>query len=752
MNEYDFSRLNDKEFEVFCTDLLSARENIRFERFKPGRDAGVDGRYFRSDGEWILQCKHWVATPLEKLVKHLTDSEKEKIQKLNPARYILALSHSLSRNDKKIIMQKLTPFILSTEDILGREDLNDILAKHPQVEQRHYKLWISSSAVMRYFLNKAIHDRSNFTLSEIMEEANLYVPTSNHSDAIEKLESVNVVIITGQAGIGKTTLAGQLILNYVLNGFTPFVLSNDIKEAEGVYDPEAKQIFYFDDFLGRNYLEALSGHEGAQIVNFIKRVAKDPKKRFVLTSRTTILNQGKILNDVFENKNLDRNEFEITLNSMTEMDKAWILYNHIWHSEMDNDYVDQLYAEKRYRKIIEHRNFNPRLIRFITDAQRLKNIPAEQYWAHSTKLLSNPSQVWDNPFQAQLDDCGRALVLLVAMNGRAISEGELSEAFSRYLSTPGLSSLTGKKDYLLNLRHLAGSMLTRVLIADTQPYIRLFNPSLGDFIFNRYATNLPALRACFSSLQSTPSLLTLKDMMTNKLISPPTAIDVANYVFRRVHELNFLDCDAEFIAQLCVLRDELGHTLSISDQSLLEAIDFIVSAECDNYLASSQMILWGLENNYIAKEKAEAFLEAACSDRPGYDELVELGKIVGHFEPSNYGPLIESYDETVAVYLIEMVADEFPESAVFDECGSESQARRNFRDLMEEQASELGAVNLSELVESVIDSVDIERHYEKYFYGQEPEPDYEHYRDQRISWPSPSREETDPVDDLFSRD
>jgi len=66
------------------------------------------------------------------------------------------------------------------------------------------------------------------------------------------------------------------------------------------------KLFYFDDFLGRNYLEALSGHEGGQIVNFVKRIVKDPNKRFVLTSRTTILNQGKILNDVFENQNIAR--------------------------------------------------------------------------------------------------------------------------------------------------------------------------------------------------------------------------------------------------------------------------------------------------------------------------------------------------------------------------------------------------------------------------------------------------------------
>jgi hypothetical protein len=60
MSDYDFSTLNDKEFEILATDLLSKRDNLKYERFKPGRDAGVDGRFFHQNGtETILQAKHW---------------------------------------------------------------------------------------------------------------------------------------------------------------------------------------------------------------------------------------------------------------------------------------------------------------------------------------------------------------------------------------------------------------------------------------------------------------------------------------------------------------------------------------------------------------------------------------------------------------------------------------------------------------------------------------------------------------------
>jgi adenylate kinase family enzyme len=338
MTDYDFRTLNDKEFEVLATDLLTNRDGHKYERFKPGRDAGVDGRYFKPDGtEVILQCKHWPSSPLERLIKYVQDEELPKIRRLSPARYVLAISHPLSRNDKTRISSALSPYILEPADILGREDLNDLLSANSEVELKHYKLWITSTNVLRHLLNNAILDRSAFALQEIQENAHLYVPTANHDRALERLERLGTVIITGPAGIGKTTLADHLAFHYVAKEFSFIRIADEIREAEAAFLPNEPQLFFFDDFLGRNYLEALSGHEGTHIVQFIKRISRDKKKRFILTSRTTILNQGKILIDVFQNNNLERNEFEVSFESFSEIDKARILYNHIWNSSLEID-------------------------------------------------------------------------------------------------------------------------------------------------------------------------------------------------------------------------------------------------------------------------------------------------------------------------------------------------------------------------------------------------------------------------------
>lgn len=747
MNDYDFRTLNDKEFEVLATDLLTKRDGQKYERFKPGRDAGVDGRYFMPGGtEAILQCKHWPASPLERLIKHIHDEELPKIRKLNPARYILAISHQLSRTDKTRILAALSPYVLEPADILGREDLNDLLFSNSDVELRHYKLWIASSNVLRHLLNKSILDRSAFALQEIQANAHLYVPTVNHDRALERLERLGTVIITGPAGIGKTTLADHLAFHYVAKGFAFIRIADEIREAESTFLPNEPQLFFFDDFLGRNYLEALSGHEGAHIVQFIKRISRDRKKRFILTSRTTILNQGKILIDIFQNNNLEKNEFEVSFESFSEIDKARILYNHMWHSSLQPEYIDELYANKRYRQIIGHRNYNPRLIRYITDSDRLSNCTAQQYWPYARELLDNPAKVWQNPFEAQHDDFGRALILLVTLNARPITQNELAESYARFIAHPNAIAMQGRRDYLQSIRHLVGSMLTRVVASGMEPLINLFNPSIGDYVLRRYASDLPSLRAGFSSLRSISSLKTLADLEKNHLISTDAKISVLDAILDAASASEYIGYSSEYVALALVNLAHKIETLSPADKRIVTASDFVENSPCPTHFADvAEILQWRLDHNLSTPQTIVDFVASACEVGANSTELSRLSKLVHKLSEEQAAGLWPGLEELAVSYFSDAVRDEFSDEDVFHAVDPEStrDAEQNLTRLIESKLDDLRIRVSDSAVETIVEAFDVSERSREYF---REEPEYDYREGRTFSAP-----QLDAVDDLFDR-
>ncbi|MFQ6403746.1 restriction endonuclease [Methylophilus sp. 'Pure River'] len=746
MADYDFSTLNDKEFETLCTDLLSGVYGHRFERFKPGKDSGVDGRYFKATGEEvILQCKHWQITPLERLVSHLEKVERPKVELLKPARYILAVSHALSRADKARIRDILSPFVVRDDDILGREDLNDLLSKDPKIERRHYKLWIRSTSVLQHMLNKAIHDRSAYSLEEIIRDAKLYVPTELHEIAIKKLEQLGAVIVTGAPGIGKSTLANHMVLHYVEKGFQLVQIAERLREAEDAYVNDEKQIFYFDDFLGRNYLEALSGHEGSHIMQFIRRITHDKSKRFILTSRTTILNQGKALIDVFTQNNINRNELEVKIESLKDIDKARILYNHIWHSSLAIEYVNELYLNKRYRTVIEHQNFNPRLIRFITDANSVTDYPAEQYWSYTTNLLKNPARVWEHPFEAQLDDFGRGIVLLVTLNNRTISEDVLAEAYVRFVSRPESKGMSGRRDFLLTLRHLVGSFLNRTATARSSTVtLDLFNPSIGDYVLQRYSKDLPSLRVGLISLRSASSISTLTGLVSSKYVSEDQAVSLASDILIDAISNNFVSYSVDHLA---AAANFLLRKLRSNDEADLiqSTADFILQNEPSFYFEdAANVVEWAAKNGSFDPESVEKWVNMACSNSPFPSEIHTLFQIIEMLEEESKLKLLPNIDAATVEYIANHAADEFDASEVFGDANPDDlqAAEISIQLLARKKLEEFGAIPSEKNIQEIVDSYDINGQAEKYFASHEPDEDWREYL---------KAAPTDEIDDLFER-
>ncbi|MEP1151428.1 MAG: restriction endonuclease [Balneola sp.] len=715
---YDFSQLNDKEFEIMVNDLLSVHYGLKVDRFKPGKDEGVDGRFFTdSNKEVIIQSKHYLKTGLNGLLRVLKNTEVDKVTKLKPERYILVTSLPLSRVNKKTIAKIFTPFIKSEIDIFGNEDLNDLLSKHPRIEEKHYKLWINSTTVLKSILNNAIKGRSKFEIERIQRDSLKYIYTNNHEIAQGILKEHNVLIISGEPGIGKTTLADSLSLSFVSNGYEFISIEESLSEAENVYKINEKQVFYFDDFLGSNYFEAISDKKDSHIVKFIERIKNDDSKKFILTSRTNILNSGILHSSIFSNNKIRNNEFLIEIKSLTDLDKARILYNHIWFSQLEESFIDEIYFNKRYMNIINHKNYNPRLIEFITDIDRIGISDAKDYWSYIENTLDNPKDIWSDCFKRQNNQFVRALVNLVVFNGGSISEKELKESYSKFVELQMLQNNSHtEKDFESMSRLATKSFLKRDNFYGEIVY-GLFNPSISDFVIYDLKDDLNKLKKMFESLMNRKSLFHLRSIEREEIVSKVITTKLKEYLFEQ-SLVN--DCSVNYSIDLAF---DLKHNVDLFDKILLVVKKVIKEAiQVDDFYKF--LNLYNLVEEKLEIKNYDFLLDLLSNSTIDESDIKAVSNFV---ESRNIGSIeFENFLEgEIEEYLIESLDDvkyeieigEFIETHYggYDEVYHEIN-KENIKEEFYKQAQEMLAdfeegllKNYDVDIERIVESIDIDK-------------------------------------------
>lgn len=653
---YDFSKLNDREFEHLGASILEKILNTRIETFKTGKDGGVDGRFWiGTNKEGIVQCKHYLNTPYNQLISKLRNEESKKVDILKPERYILIISKELSRKNKQEIKGIFNPYIKSVKDIWGIEDLNAFLSKkqNQDIVEQNFKLWLTSTSVLDLIYNNAIKGRSESTINEIKEKAYKYALTENHKKAITILEEKNVIILTGEPGIGKTTLANNLSLYCTAKGYEFCDIEENFTEAENIFrENEKKQIvFYCDDFLGSNLYDAINSKRDSHIVKFINRVRKDSSKKFILTSRTNILNKAYSLSHRFKNDQINNNEFLLKVENLTEIDKAQILYNHIYHSKLSKDYIDKIYEDKKYREIIRHRNFNPRIIEFITDDIRIGDTTSDKYWDYITKNLNEPEEIWADYFQHQADDCVRALTFLTVYNKGKIHEDTLRNAYNQFikLHTINLGDHTDKSFETVR-KLVIKSLLNRNQIRkDSYEYV-LFNPSISDFVLKSYSKETELISNILKSLGTKISIEYFNTLTIFKKISKKNSLIIHENLFDYFFDKKLEEEDWDFLILLAYI--------DFFNENLKGRIEKFITTLSNSHYASgnylSELLAILKDFDLEIKLKDYQFLIGFIEKTTDEDTLKELFNFIDQFQINDL-IILNVVEEQFESYVIDII-------------------------------------------------------------------------------------------------
>ncbi len=760
MTSYELNRLNDKEFEALAIHMAQEFTGQKVERFKSGKDKGVDGRFFTvGNTEGIVQAKHWEKSGVTALLASLTKLEAVKVRLLAPARYVLVTSVPLSRVNKQSIKKIFSPYLESEADIFGNEDIQDFLRDHPKIAEQHYKLWLASAEVLRMIFSAPIVGRSTFKLDEVVTFTPKYVLTRCHEDALTILNKSGSIIITGEPGIGKSTLAEQLVLHFAVKGYELCFVENSLEEAEGAWETDRKQIFYFDDFLGRNYLEAIDRNHDSHVLAFMRRVSKNKYKRFILTSRTTILQQGKRLSEQFRTYNIQQKEYEVRITNLTPLEKARILYNHLWFGDLDPIFIDQLYIDKRYKTVVQHRNFNPRLIAFITDSHKIASIDVNGYWDYVIATLDNPQDIWRGVFENQLDAMGRLIVSLVVFQGGQITEKKLRYSINLArvdIALPPAAnewSLTFERSYQMTVGAVIERMVERF---GGETKVGLFNPSVGDFVLRQFANDAPSLERFFFLLRDYTSLAHLKAIVRNGIVDKTVFEEVIKRLATRFWSEPLKSPEFTSILAAFVVNDSNLQSNLYNELIDLTSFFYEIAEQTKQTQDLISLGIFSLEENLISPcdQRWLEFVNAVIVQTENDEELIELSTLVVLLDNELQSHAIPILREHVVRVWQEKISTEVSENSIASDYNN-LDSTAEFDMAIEEVKKFINdALNVYEIffydndIRMIIDKFDVIEH----IYDNQSSMREDHDEDRYFERSSNNGDGLDQIDDLFERD
>lgn len=438
MSQYNYLNLSSGEFEDLARDVIQEKLGIYLESFATGKDGGIDfRRSISKSADLIVQAKRY--QNVNDLIRELKSSELAKVQILKPGRYILVTSASLTPKKKRVIFDILQPYLKITEDIIGRNDLDNLLGKYKTIEAKHFKLWLTSANILSRFIHRGIHNRSQIDHEEFTALVQRYVPNPSIKAAEKIIKENNYVIISGIPGIGKTTLAKVLTARFLAQGYSEFVtIQGSIGMAFNAFQEGIRQVFLFDDFLGRNFLVSkINRDEDRDMLRFIRKIncSPDNSKILIMTTREYILKQAQIDFEGLNNGELDIAKCTIDLQNYTRAIRAEILRNHLHFSELPKEYLRALLTGRQVLDIVNHRNYSPRIIEFVCKKQNWKQVEAEKFGSYVRGVLDYPQKIWQHAFENQITALSRIILCVLKSLPNPTLLSELYKATVQFIET-----------------------------------------------------------------------------------------------------------------------------------------------------------------------------------------------------------------------------------------------------------------------------------------------------------------------------
>jgi hypothetical protein len=490
---FNYNNLSDIEFEELCKDIMERKLSMKLRIYTSGRDRGIDLSDYKIPHQTIIQIKHYMNSTYSSLKTSL-NKEVEKVIELNPKNYYICVSKALTAANTEEIYEMFDEYMHSISNIIDLKEINSILKDENNLDilRKHYKLWLHSTGILSEIYNQNIFIDCEALLSNIDTEKNYFVQTNIYDTCFKRLMRDRIIFVTGAPGVGKTITSKMLLLECASQGYKVKYTTNanltDVKRSLST-DRSAKEVILLDDCLGQHYFKMNESKE-SEILSLINYVQMNPNKKLIMNSRITIFNEARGRSIEF-NKFFYRRtnlNYLIDMSKMHQIDKAKIFYSHLYFNNIPVSHFKELRKDKRYKTIVEHKNYTPRIIEFISEPHVFKEINATEYYPYIMHSLNTPDSLWKDEFDYKLNSIDRIFMyILYSLTETIIPVKIMKECFEeRLLLEVNLDTTINNFDSIVS--RLNNSMIT-FFDAEGEQNIGVSNPSVNDFLKPRFESN-----------------------------------------------------------------------------------------------------------------------------------------------------------------------------------------------------------------------------------------------------------------------
>ena len=485
---FNYTNLSANEFEILCSDILSRELGVELRHFSPGRDGGIDLTESPTKKRVVVQVKHYTKSSFTSLKASL-EKELEKLKEMvpRPESYYVCTSKELTAGNIKEIREIFSDYMDSDEYVFTKNELDKFLAKesNQDILRKNFKLWLVADKVLTQVINRDVFIDGEVLLDNLERDFKYFVQTKLFDSCIEILEKNKKIMICGDPGVGKSITSKMLTFYFAKQGYQiRYTTNGDISNLKRSLQEnrELKEVILLDDCLGQYYLK-LKEWQDTELISLMNYINLCENKILILNSRVTVFNAAQAkyrkLREYLEDDKLKIKI--INMNDITLKEKANIFYNHLLKNKIPIEHYASVRRNRSYISIINHLNYNPRIIEYVTHRKRYSKVNPEVYFEFIMGTLENPEQVWEEEFSQGLGIEDRIFMhTLFSLTDTLANIDLLAECFiNRIQIEDKIDNTTNKFEECK--RRLTASLI-KVVDYNNNMRVGVLNPSINDYM------------------------------------------------------------------------------------------------------------------------------------------------------------------------------------------------------------------------------------------------------------------------------